>query len=213
MIKRMNPEERKVLLLKQSRALFFEHGYEQVRVDDILSASGISKGGFYHHFESKDDVLRLLIEQEIEQLTSEIAKSTNTDPIGALVSLFQLGSHFLDASDGIVMALNAPATKAFYINTVEQSLDQHLKPALRDIIERGCEAETFNRVDPDNTAELIMAVNNHANRNSILHGWSDAKVSAFSGTGITLLGTLLGITSQLAIIVDQLNINSKEQPS
>lgn len=37
--------------------LFVERGYEQVSVDDILRAANISKGTFYHYFDSKEELL------------------------------------------------------------------------------------------------------------------------------------------------------------
>lgn len=37
--------------------LFEEHGFHNVTVDKIVQASGTSKGGFYHNFKSKDELL------------------------------------------------------------------------------------------------------------------------------------------------------------
>ena len=37
--------------------LFYEQGYEDTTVEDIIAASGTSKGSFYHYFGSKDDLL------------------------------------------------------------------------------------------------------------------------------------------------------------
>lgn len=38
-------------------ALFCEHGYENVTLDDILEAAHVSRGTFYYHFDGKDEVL------------------------------------------------------------------------------------------------------------------------------------------------------------
>ena len=48
---------RRQAILDTAEALFFERGYEETSVQDILDAMGLSKGGFYHHFESKMAVL------------------------------------------------------------------------------------------------------------------------------------------------------------
>ncbi|MGW0044172.1 TetR/AcrR family transcriptional regulator [Rhodococcus sp. NPDC003348] len=45
-------------LLTHAHALFTEHGYAAVKVDDIASAAGCSRATFYLHFTSKADVLR-----------------------------------------------------------------------------------------------------------------------------------------------------------
>ncbi len=37
--------------------LFYEQGYEDTTVDEIIAASKTSKGSFYHYFKSKDELL------------------------------------------------------------------------------------------------------------------------------------------------------------
>ena len=40
-----------------AQELFEKHGYKQVSIDQIVAAAGTSKGGFYHYYNSKDDLL------------------------------------------------------------------------------------------------------------------------------------------------------------
>lgn len=40
--------------------LFYEQGYENTTVDEIIARSGTSKGSFYHYFSSKDSLLSSL---------------------------------------------------------------------------------------------------------------------------------------------------------
>ena len=37
--------------------LFYEQGYDNTTVEDIIFESGTSKGSFYHYFEGKDALL------------------------------------------------------------------------------------------------------------------------------------------------------------
>ncbi len=37
--------------------LFYEQGYEETTIDDIIAESGTSRGSFYHYFEGKDALL------------------------------------------------------------------------------------------------------------------------------------------------------------
>lgn len=43
-------------ILTQSFQLFLNEGYKEVSIQNIVSHCGISKGAFYHHFKSKDDL-------------------------------------------------------------------------------------------------------------------------------------------------------------
>ena len=44
-------------IILNSVKLFNELGYKNVTVDKICEACGVTKGSFYHHFKSKDDVI------------------------------------------------------------------------------------------------------------------------------------------------------------
>ena len=51
---------RKASLLDTAERLFFTRGYAATTINDILETQHCSKGSFYHHFESKLDVLTAL---------------------------------------------------------------------------------------------------------------------------------------------------------
>lgn len=43
-------------IVESARRLFNRHGFEQVTIDQIMAAAGLTRGAFYHHFESKDEL-------------------------------------------------------------------------------------------------------------------------------------------------------------
>lgn len=53
-------------ILDTAQRLFFQKGFEQTSVQDILDVLSCSKGSFYHHFESKLSVLETLCGQRAE---------------------------------------------------------------------------------------------------------------------------------------------------
>ena len=53
-----HPEQTLEKIVDISAELFAKKGYEQTSIQDILDATGLSKGGLYHHFKSKDDKWR-----------------------------------------------------------------------------------------------------------------------------------------------------------
>lgn len=62
-----NPTETRTTILHSARSLFSNYGFTAASLDDILGASGITKGGFYHYFHSKDHLCEVLLEQTIEE--------------------------------------------------------------------------------------------------------------------------------------------------
>lgn len=66
-------------ITQAAKTLFSAHGCECTTIDDIISASGITKGAFYHYFKSKDDLCGILIEQLIadyQQLIDSLPPAT-----------------------------------------------------------------------------------------------------------------------------------------
>ena len=53
-------ENTKGKIIDAAWELFYEQGYENTTVDEIVAKSGTSKGSFYHYFESKDALLSSL---------------------------------------------------------------------------------------------------------------------------------------------------------
>jgi TetR/AcrR family transcriptional repressor of nem operon len=50
------PHESKLKLLNAALHVIRERGYSATTVDDICHAAGVTKGSFFHHFKSKDDL-------------------------------------------------------------------------------------------------------------------------------------------------------------
>ncbi len=46
----------KEIILQKSFKLFLERGYKEVSLNEILKECGVSKGAFYHHYKSKDEL-------------------------------------------------------------------------------------------------------------------------------------------------------------
>jgi AcrR family transcriptional regulator len=55
-------QEKTKLILDTALELFAEKGYHQTSISDITRKAGISKGLIYNYFESKDEVLRSIIQ-------------------------------------------------------------------------------------------------------------------------------------------------------
>ena len=61
--------------------LFYEQGYDNTTVEEIITESGTSKGSFYHYFEGKDALLSslsYLFDEKYEELMGDINPKMNT---------------------------------------------------------------------------------------------------------------------------------------
>jgi TetR/AcrR family transcriptional repressor of nem operon len=55
-ITKQQAEENRARVVAAAARLFREKGFEGVGVADLMRAAGLTHGGFYNHFESKDDL-------------------------------------------------------------------------------------------------------------------------------------------------------------
>jgi TetR/AcrR family transcriptional repressor of nem operon len=83
-------------LLDGAQQLVLERGFAATTVDAVLAATGTSKGAFFHHFASKNDLGRALVEryaaadiQHLEQFMAA-AEATSADPAEQLVAFVAL---------------------------------------------------------------------------------------------------------------------------
>jgi len=57
-------------ILRTAARLFHRRGYDATSMNDVAAALKFSKGGLYHHFQSKDEILFSLLEHAM-QITQE----------------------------------------------------------------------------------------------------------------------------------------------
>lgn len=69
MMRNKYPEQTVARILDAAAQLFLRKGYEKTTLQDIISATGLSKGAVYHHFASKEAIL----EQVCERISQENA--------------------------------------------------------------------------------------------------------------------------------------------
>ena len=55
-----NTRNTKGKIISAAWKLFYENGYDETTVEDIIFASGTSRGSFYHYFDGKDALLGTL---------------------------------------------------------------------------------------------------------------------------------------------------------
>ena len=55
-----NSKNTKGKIVSAAWSLFYEQGYDNTTIDEIVEESGTSKGSFYHYFKGKDAILSSL---------------------------------------------------------------------------------------------------------------------------------------------------------
>lgn len=77
-------------ILAVAQQLIYTKGYEQMTIQDMLNALQMSKGAFYHYFDSKQELLEALVEHMLEEVEQIIATIANDPDMPALTKLQQI---------------------------------------------------------------------------------------------------------------------------
>ena len=155
-------DARREQILRTAEALFYAQGYEQTSVQDILDAIGISKGGFYHHFESKLDLLDAICQQRAEEsarAAQKAAESVRGNPpaeLNALVSCS--GLLRAESLDYISLLLRVAWREdgALMREKLKQRTMTLLLPSMNEIIAEGVESGVFSLPRPSRAGSLVL---------------------------------------------------------
>lgn len=160
--RRMAPEERRAHILDTAQTLFFARGWDAVTIADVLAETGISKGGFYHHFAAKED----LLDGVVERFTKEALNAADTARAGCSGDALARFNAFLAASIRW-KAERGPQLK-FFIDAMlrpgNDILFQRIwtasaaaaRPILREMIADGADTGCFDVPDVDLVTEAVL---------------------------------------------------------
>lgn len=98
-------------ILDTAAQLFRERGFEGIGVADLMKEAGLTHGGFYGHFSSKEDLIAQASARALKRslaLWGKLAERTPDDPLTAIASLYLTKRHRDDPGAGCVLAALGP---------------------------------------------------------------------------------------------------------
>ncbi|WP_245435840.1 TetR/AcrR family transcriptional regulator [Mesorhizobium tamadayense] len=157
-----SPEIRSAELLDCAQRLFFERGYDNTTVNDIIREVGLSKGAFYHHFASKEALLEALSARLARDSMAELQpmlEDPSLDAIGRLNALFagsrQLNVELAPQLRRTFFVLFRPENLALF-HRVDLAARELVLPAIADLLRKGTEEGALDVPDPEAFAEMLL---------------------------------------------------------
>lgn len=102
-----DPESARGKLLQTAAHLFRSKGYERTTVRDLAGAVGIQSGSIFHHFKSKDEILRSVMEETVRYNTAlmHAALAEASDLRGRVLALIRCELQSIMGGTGEAMAV------------------------------------------------------------------------------------------------------------
>lgn len=155
-------DDRRQQIIEAGERLFYERGYEATSVQDILDELKLSKGGFYHHFESKLTLLSAICELRAEDSRRSMERAVDecegsaVDKLNALfmeAGLLQGGNmDFL----GLLLRVAYRGDGVLLRYTLKEATIRGALPLINGIIFEGIEQKLFASRYPDDIGELLL---------------------------------------------------------
>jgi TetR/AcrR family transcriptional repressor of nem operon len=155
-VTRAQAEENRRTVVATAGRLFREHGFDGIGLSDLMRAAGLTHGGFYKQFGSKEDL-------QVEACDSALAASAEKwtrmvdsaegDPLAAIVGRYLSCAHRDNIGEGCAFAaLGADASRhnKALLRSFEAGIKSHL-----EILERATGASSSH--DAQNEAAVALS--------------------------------------------------------
>jgi AcrR family transcriptional regulator len=150
-------------ILDAALQLVYSKGYEKMTIQDILDQLHMSKGAFYHYFESKVAVLEAVVErmatEQVKPMFLAIVQNPQLPALEKLHQYFYMSTSWKTSNKAFLIELmknwysdeNALARHKMLNRTAE-----HMGPFFTEIIKQGVREGVFSTPYPEVASEVTI---------------------------------------------------------
>jgi AcrR family transcriptional regulator len=149
-------------ILDTALRLVYTKGFEQMTIQDILDNLQISKGAFYHYFDSKAAVLEALVERivdEVEPLLSVIVQDAHLSALEKFQRFFDSTARWKTERKDLMLRLmrmwyadeNAIVRQKVFVSTLKR-----VSPLLTEITYQGVREGVFTTPYPETVSQVFF---------------------------------------------------------
>ncbi|MGE6631844.1 TetR/AcrR family transcriptional regulator [Bacillus sp. NPDC077027] len=157
------PEKTVEQILAVSTKLFKEKGFEKTSLQDIIRELDMSKGAIYHHFKSKEEILRAVMDRQFRYATQKLDYLIqHTEAAHAKEKLQLILEHLVadpqsHSVDGIL--IDQMKNPQFVVEGIKAGVNQDAS-IIKNLILEGIEDGSMTTAFPAECAEVFMLLVN-----------------------------------------------------
>lgn len=144
-------------ILNAASILFFEKGYEETTMQDIMERSGVSKGAIYHYFASKQEIISFMIKDAQKHINTRFLKIADDNSLSAEEKIKAVITYFIENREQNILISNKWIDKVPYalVDTIRNA-NKYIAPQIAKIIKQGTQNGNFQCNYPDELAEVLI---------------------------------------------------------
>jgi AcrR family transcriptional regulator len=166
MSKQQRSKDTKDSILQTAAECFAQSGYDATGIAEICERAGVSKGAFYHHFPSKQDVFIELVNRRLARLENLVKagallvedSGSTPDQLRRMARMMQM---IFDSSDSQVPLFLEFWTQACRDETIRAStlVPYHsYQQFFEELIQRGIDEGTLEPIDAAAGAQVVLSM-------------------------------------------------------
>ena len=153
-------EETRSRIMDSAVDLFSDRGFGAASVDDICAEAGISKGAFYHHFESKQALFLALLDDWLKTIDNVIEASKDKTVPEAFIQMMEAFPYiFKSAGHHLPMFMEFWSQASRDKKVWEAGIAPYRRyhKYFTSLIKKGVDEGSFVDVDPQIASRLIVS--------------------------------------------------------
>ncbi|MFK7780483.1 MAG: TetR/AcrR family transcriptional regulator [Candidatus Gracilibacteria bacterium] len=151
-------------VLEVSIELFYENGYDNTSIQNIIDTVQISKGALYHYFKSKEEILEEIASRYAGQTfnaLSELIENEQGNALDKFNALISVSNEYKTKNINVKKreVIGKIFTQYSDIKTrhkIEETLITLIQPIYIDIITQGQKEGVFDIISPKDTAHIFL---------------------------------------------------------
>lgn len=160
----LKSEITKQRIVEEAYKLFYENGFKSTSVNDVMKSANMSKGAFYHHYKSKQQLGLEVIELKIQKRVYEgmiLPLQSNGNAMEILENTFinRIKSFpFYDKKHGCPMnnLINEIGDYEICYQLALKNIIEQWKKALIDLIEKGKKENNIRQITPSSAVAIYL---------------------------------------------------------
>jgi AcrR family transcriptional regulator len=154
---------RRAQILDAARDLFTRNGFHATSMDDILRSAGMSAGGAYRYFASKDDIIAAIAAEVLGGLSGTVDVVLAEDPPptldAALRRLIRYVDGLADGQGRLALVVWGEAQRDPHIARLARGGGRRIRDLVRELVRRAqVSGEVSCEVDADVLGDVVFSL-------------------------------------------------------
>jgi AcrR family transcriptional regulator len=153
------PDQRRVEFIEAAERLFSAKGYDETPVSDIVRELQVAQGTFYYYFKSKEDILRAVIEYDLQTMRDEVGgiRQSELDARAKLEAIINVILSFNEKRESLFKYIHLEKNALLHEKFMRRLADI-FTPIVGEVLREGSFQGLFHIRHATETAEILLQI-------------------------------------------------------